>query len=188
MSTILDGAALTALSPAGRLDPRAYLLSLYPQAPIPPLDHVVLTAPPLVARVNHGLWIASCPCGARGVPTPGGVVWLDQPLLWCLRCQNGGTGRGWRPVTVPPEGERQRIEAVLLCRPNVADRNWEPHESVADLIAQNREHGDPVPDLGESPAATPSPVPTGPRWPSDAALAALRALRSRSRLGRLVGG
>jgi hypothetical protein len=152
---ILDGAVLAERMFGERLDPREHLVRMYPNAPVPPLDYLVGTAAPLVGRVNHGIWIASCACGARGAPTPGGVVFLDQPVIWCLRCQNGGTGRGWRSVTVPPDEERRRIEAILLCRPNVEDRNWEPGETIADLLAQNAAHGDPVPDVGDVPELVP---------------------------------
>jgi hypothetical protein len=129
------------------LPPDEYLQRFYPGAPIPPLGQVVATATPLLGRVNGGNWIASCDCGGRGLPAPGGVVFVETPLVWCLRCLNGGTGRGWRPVVVPREGEREQIERILLCRPNVADQNWEPAESVADLLAQNVAHGDPVPEV-----------------------------------------
>jgi hypothetical protein len=127
-------------------DLRAYLLAFYPDAPIPPTDHVVLTATPLVARVNHGVWIASCDCGARGTPAPGCVVWLSAPLGFCVRCLNRGWGGGWRPLVVPEASERAAIEAVLVCRPKISDRNWEPGETIAVLADQNREHGDPLPE------------------------------------------
>lgn len=128
------------------LDLRAYLLAFYPKAEIPPMDHVVRTADPLVAEIHHGVWIARCPCGARGVPRPGSIVDVACPLVWCVRCGNQAVGGGWRPVLLPPEEDRAAIEAVLLCRPSVEDRNWEPGETLADLAAQNREHGDPVPE------------------------------------------
>lgn len=134
-------------------DPRAYLLSFYPALAdrIPPLDHVVATARPMVAYVNGGIWKARCECGMRadmerGKLAPGCVVWLSVPLGFCLRCGNQATGRGWRTVLIPPSEERARIEAVLLCRPNEGDRNWESSESVEELLRQNREHGDPTPD------------------------------------------
>lgn len=160
---ILDGERLTREMFGERLDPREHLIRLYPDVAerIPPLGHVVATAAPLVARVNHGVWIAPCPCGARGTPSPGGVVFFDTPLVCCARCGNQGVGGGWRRVEIPPENERALIEMVLLCRPNVEDRNWEPGESVADLIAQNAAHGDPVPaHIAE---AALGPV-QGPTW------------------------
>lgn len=125
-------------------DPRAYLLAFYPEATIAPLDHVVLTAEPLVARVVHGVWIASCSCGARGLPTPGCVVFMDTPLGWCVRCSNRGWGGGWRRVVVPPEDDRRVIEAILRARPDPTTRNWRPGETVGDLAVENRAHGCPV--------------------------------------------
>lgn len=160
---ILDGAAMSREMFGRELSPREHLVQCYPKMAdvVPPLDHVVLTAVPLVARVNHGQWVASCDCGAPSkVPTPGGVVFLDRPLIWCVRCQNGSTGRGWRRAVVPIPATRQQIETVLMLRPNVGDRNWEPSETVDDLIAQNREHGDPVPDLA-GPLIGPD---QGPDW------------------------
>jgi hypothetical protein len=153
---ILDGERLTRELHGEVLDPREHLLRLYPDVAdrVPPLDRVVLTAVALPARVNHGVWIASCPCGARGTPAPGGVVFTATPLVCCARCGNQAAGRGWRPVALPNEPTRRRIEAILLCRPRVEDRNWEPGETLDDLMRQNREHGDPVPDL--------SPEETGP--------------------------
>jgi hypothetical protein len=145
---IQDGRAIAATSLTTPVDDlRAYLLTCYPKAEIPPMDHVVLTAAPLVARVNHGMWIASCSCGAKGLPTPGCVVFLDSPLGWCVRCGNRAWGGGWRWIVVPGEGERREIEAVLSCRGNPADRNWSPGETVEMLMAENWAHGDPVPDL-----------------------------------------
>lgn len=128
--------------------PDEYLRRLYPGAPIPPLSETVATARPLVACVNGGNWIARCDCGGRGVPSPGGIVFAETPVVFCLRCLNGGTGRGWRPVLLPLPGLRAEIERVLVCRPHAGDQNWEPGETVADLIAQNVEHGDPVPEGG----------------------------------------
>lgn len=158
---ILDGAAVSRAMFGQVLDPREHLARCYPNTPvaIPPLDHVVATATPMVARVTNGIWVALCDCGARGIPSPGCVVFLDHLLGWCLRCQNAAYGRGWRPVIVPVPGMRHQIEAVLLCRPNVGDRNWDPRETIDDLIAQNREHGDPIPDL----RAPIGPV-LGPDW------------------------
>jgi hypothetical protein len=140
---ILDGCVLARLAfPGGTVtDPRAYLRGLGYDPP--PLDRVANDAEPLVARVNHGVWIASCRCGAPGVPSPGGVVFLDQPMVWDPRCANVATDGDWRPVTVPGPDQRAAIEAVLRGRPRVEDRNWDG-ESLAELVAQNREHGDAI--------------------------------------------
>lgn len=145
MLMIADGSLLDQAMHRAVTDPRTYLLRFYPRLPIPPLDHVATDVEPLTARVRHGIWTASCPCGTKGRPRPGCVVWFDQPIGWCVRCRNRAVGGAWRPIVVPGPEMRAAIEAVLLCRPKDEDRNWEASESLADLIAQNKDHGDPVP-------------------------------------------
>lgn len=146
MPEILDGSGIDALLHGETTDPLTYLRRFYPELEIPPLAQVAERTVPLLAQIRHGYWLASCPCGARGVPAPGGVVWLRLPLVWCVRCENDSVGGRWRPVWLPPPAERTAIEAVLALRPHPEDRNWESGETLADLIAQNRAHGDPVPD------------------------------------------
>lgn len=185
MPEIFDGAAIGERLFGEALDPRELLVRAFPPLAdvVPPLDHVVLTARPLVARVNHGQWIASCDCGAPLlplVPTPGGVVFFDRPLVWCMRCRNGGTGRGWRPVQLPAAGLRDAIEAVLVLRPDVTARNWEPGETVAELVAENLAHGVPVPRVEAAPPAD-DPTRDQEPWPSAAARAVLAALKPRRR-------
>lgn len=114
----------------------------------------------LVAKVDHGQWIAHCDqCG-----TP---MWVepDDPFLYCYGCGNYITGGRPRPVIFPAPEVRARIEQLLLERP-VDDRNgtntidraftalplaigvvsdeliglersWKPHESLEDLERQN---------------------------------------------------
>lgn len=194
---IIDASAVAARMIDSPADPRSYLLSFYPQAPIPPLDHVVATAEPLVARVNHGVWIASCSCGApsrdigTGIPNPGCVVFLERPLGWCVRCGNRAWGGGWRPITVLTEEERSLIEAVLDCRPSVGDRNWEPGETVEMLVAENAAHGDPVPDLAVvriGPLHGPSVRDLASPFPPPAAMRAMLAEQAPRRgLRRFLG-
>lgn len=143
---ILDAERIAAAMTARVRDPREYLLAFYPALAdrIPPIHQVVATARPMIARVNHGLWIASCECGARGAPSPGCVVWLSIPLGWCVRCGNQATGRGWRPIALPPPDMREEIERLLELRAEVGDRNWSPGESIEDLIREQLEHGEPI--------------------------------------------
>lgn len=143
---IPDARAIAELLATRPSDPREYLLAFYPDLAerIPPLSHVVRTARPMVARVNGGVWKASCECGARGVPSPGCVVWLAIPFGWCVRCNNQGTGRGWRPIVVPPADLREEIERLLSLRANPGDQNWSPAESIEDLIREQLEHGEPI--------------------------------------------
>lgn len=168
---ILDGTTLASMTPGDRrAGLREHLLACYPKVHIPPCDHVVLTAEPMVARVNHGIWIALCSCGAPGLPVPGCLVFLGDPFGWCVRCGNRAWGGGWRPIVVPPPDERRLIEAVLSARQNIGDRNWLPDETVEMLAAENAAHGDPVPDLevvrigpvhGPSLTSLATPFPTG---------------------------
>lgn len=141
---IQDGAALDLALHGVVSDPRAYLLRFYPKLTIPPLDQVAGEQyAPLVAEVHAGIWVARCPCNARVTQRrpdgPGGVVWLDQPLVWCPRCQNRAVGRAWRRVVLPADADG--IARVLGVRPERATQNWLITETVDDLVAENLEHG-----------------------------------------------
>lgn len=147
MAEIVDASRVAARMADPRpASPRGYLLSFFPEARIPPIGRRDRRARPLAARVNHGVWIVACPCEQPGLPSPGMALWPSIPWMWCVRCRNHETRGKWRPVAVPPAEVRARIEAILLCRPGVSDRNWEPDETIAELIRQNVEHGDPVPE------------------------------------------
>jgi len=144
--TIVDGAMLAAMSSAvGDGGPRALLLAFYPEAEIPPIADVDHAGPPMVAEVNHGVWIAPCECRSPGDPSPGCIVWLAEPIGWCIRCSNAAAGGRWRPIVLPEPVERSAIEAALEARPLIATRNWTPGETVAELARQNAEHGVEVP-------------------------------------------
>lgn len=112
----------------------AFIAQAKRMAPPPPLDQVS-DAAPLAARIYQGWWIVDCPC--RGAD----FVWLATPLVWCGSCGNAQLGGLWRRVVLPDETERRAIEAALLARPLHASRNWIPGETVADLLAENAEHG-----------------------------------------------
>lgn len=98
----------------------------------PPALTEISDAAPLPARVMHGWWIVDCPCNG------GDFVWLATPLQWCGSCGNAMLGGLWRRVTLPEH--RQEIESALLARSEPSTRNWFPHETVADLLAENAEH------------------------------------------------
>jgi len=100
---------------------------------------------PLRARINHGRWIVDCP-----VPECGGaeLVDPDNPRFWCLSCDNHGMDGRWYPVEFP--AERPAIETVLLKRPNAANQNWRPGETVDDLRRENERYGVVSHELDES--------------------------------------
>jgi hypothetical protein len=116
----------------GRQAGLAYIADMAGHAPPPPLSEVV-DDEPLPARVYRGQWIVDCTCNGAA------YVWLDVPLTWCACCGNRYCGGRWRRVALPPE--RAAIERMLLLRPDAANRNWQPGETVADLVAENAAHG-----------------------------------------------
>lgn len=87
-----------------------------------------------IAYVNHGRWVADCPSGC------GGAMLLDPEIpFMCGECFNVELDGRWRQIEWPKE--RAAIEAVLERRRLGINRNWNPGESVADLQAENQEHG-----------------------------------------------
>lgn len=89
------------------------------------------------ARVNWSRWIVDCPTpycrGAMGV-LPG------DDMVWCSDCGCMTTSIVW---PADPEG----IELILSMRPDWTTRNWEPGESLEDLLVENITHGHDVPGL-----------------------------------------
>lgn len=80
------------------------------------------------AFANEGRWVAKCPCNGAEVVTPG------KPMV-CGSC-----GRRFARVEFPDGWEQ--AERLLDLRPHRENRNWFPdRESVADLRAENVEHG-----------------------------------------------
>ncbi len=110
---------------------QAYGLEL---APMSNVDQ----GPALPARVNWNRWIVECPDCHNAE-----FGWADEPIFMCTHCWNAAVGGRWRRVVFPDGAERGRIEAALLARPVVNNRNWEPGESVGRLRAENRRHGLP---------------------------------------------
>lgn len=114
-------------------------------------------APPVVARVDFGRWLADCECGGAELIDPA------DPFFYCYSCGNFAHGGIIRPVIVPDGGVRDRIEALLLQRPvktqrgrnaleraamavpaivvegkGPLSRSWNPDETTDDLKEQNK--------------------------------------------------
>ena len=86
-------------------------------------------ARPIVARVNHGRWLVDCvACGSGAGVDP------DWPEARCFGC-----GAIYTSVVLPPD--RVAIETVLVKRPRLDTRNWEPGETADTLRAENVERG-----------------------------------------------
>lgn len=89
-----------------------------------------------VAEVNHNRWIAACgTCGGKEAVDPA------DPAFFCFSCFNIENGGHPRPVMFPDRDTIRKVEAQLLARPDVRTRNWAPHETADQLVAENLEHG-----------------------------------------------
>jgi uncharacterized Zn finger protein (UPF0148 family) len=116
------------------------------------------------AYMNNGRWLLDCPVCSTPLPAvESGVI--------CPRCHPGMLAKALRPLpnkTFRPvmdveivektrgearargeeytpdfPRERSEIEKILRARPGTQNMNWIPTETLDDLRAQNREHGDP---------------------------------------------
>ena len=116
-----------------RPDPSVWPAFLHPELALahvfePPLGYAA--GPTVAARVNHGVWQACCPfCPSAQHAS------LEDPWFYCARCHNESAGRLMLPVALPSDAAA--IDELLSARPNEANRNWEPWETVADLAAEN---------------------------------------------------
>ena len=95
------------------------------------------------ARIRQGRWVVTCPAVGCGGAL---LVTADPALFICCYCGSPENGGRWYHVAFP--ADEAAIEAELLRRPArsalmAEQRNWEPHESLADLQRENREHGIP---------------------------------------------
>lgn len=82
----------------------------------------------------QGRWIANCAdptCHGCEAVAPG------QPFM-CCRCWNRAHSGAWLKVRFPKD--KREIERLLILRPGNA-RNWFPHETVAEIRAENRLRG-----------------------------------------------
>lgn len=101
----------------------------------PPAPGVDLTVR-ATARVCTGRWIADCPWCAGAE-----FVNFTDPLFFCCGCRNATVDNHPIRVEVPVEKLRGQVAAYLTARPNPANMNWKPDETVKDLRDENRLHG-----------------------------------------------
>src|SRR5262245_4308927 len=88
---------------------------------------------PIHAHVNHGRWICRCICDNGLLTRPGWGV------AYCIHC-----GNQYHVVVYPSDW--QAIEWLLLERPQRAQQNWHPGETLHDLADENIAHAPPVGD------------------------------------------
>lgn len=91
---------------------------------------------PSILHISHGRLVATCPNCQQAE-----YVWRKGPhVMVCANCGNADIKGRCRIVVMPKPGDLDKIEALLLERPNPANRNWYPEQSLADLVAENEEH------------------------------------------------
>jgi hypothetical protein len=116
-----------------------------------PPRHLPLVAAELTARgtransvtttayVDHGRWVARCPfCPSAQ------VVSASDPWFICAGedgCLNLPVAGASARIVFPGPLVRAAIEQALLRRPQLHNRNWNPRETVADLLAENAVNG-----------------------------------------------
>jgi len=105
---------------------------------VPALGDVARDAPPAVAYVNHGRWVADCPTDGCGGALD---VAHDLPGFWCPYCLNANAGGRWRVIAWPSGRDEREIETALAARPHAANANWWPWETVDGLRLENAQHG-----------------------------------------------
>ena len=87
----------------------------------------------LNAYANFSRWVCDCPvCNSAEL-----VKQFGQTARWAaFRCSACGYAE---PLAFPEEVEA--IEVVLLLRPQAANRNWRPGETMQTLTIENVLHG-----------------------------------------------
>jgi len=87
----------------------------------------------LAPRVNHGRWIIDCPfCSGAD------FYWQSSPFFFCTSCGNNYTDK---VIPVKVTKNKEKIEAILMRRPNEVNRNWELGETIKQLEWENKDRG-----------------------------------------------
>lgn len=104
---------------------------------------------PVAVRVNWGRWLADCPaCGSALAVEPGSrvlgaPVWEHDGAAWVrVGFREGCWDCGARTDLVWPDGAFvDGVERLLAMRPHAQTRNWQPGETLHDLLRENAAHG-----------------------------------------------
>jgi hypothetical protein len=97
---------------------------------------------PALLFINQDRLFAKCMgpgCGGSE------LVWLEQPMLWCLSCANVDLGGRWRPVSMPSGIYLQLIQRILDERPE-HNRTWTWTQTPRQLLDENRANRVPLPE------------------------------------------
>jgi len=96
-------------------------------------------APPIVAYVSRGVWIATCDLDTE--PPCGGsiVVTYDDPVFFCDECCNFSVEHKLRKVKFPSQKNRLIIEELLTARPHPGLRYYRPQDgdTASTLKSEN---------------------------------------------------
>jgi hypothetical protein len=110
-----------------------------------------VTDPVAIVLANFGFWVARCPkpdChwadyyGVAMTPAGRRVGGLTLDRYVCLDGCGNSYAAQW-----PATSLRAGVEQLLALRPDPAKRNWEPGETLEQLLWENAAHGIPAPDL-----------------------------------------
>jgi len=91
---------------------------------------VGLTSRRLAVRVYHGMWIVDCPFCKN--------AWRLRPWDPYWQCHNCGYDC---TVVWPAPRFAQGVMRLLAMRPYQEHRNWDPRETLHDLMFQNGANG-----------------------------------------------
>lgn len=120
----------------GRVTPMlwAVFISTRTGKPLPPAT--IIHRGSVKAHVNHNRWIVQCPfCSSAELASK------VHRMFWCAECQMRSNDGCALNVIFPAPRTMAEIETVLLMRENIDNRNWFPHETVAQLARENLDHG-----------------------------------------------
>lgn len=90
------------------------------------------------AEIVRSNWRVKCPFCS------GAILYEPGELYFCPDCCNQANDFKAMTVAMPFADYREKIEKVLLKRPDPNTRNWFPYETLAMLRRDNLEHGHEV--------------------------------------------
>lgn len=95
---------------------------------VPPPTHIARDELAVYVRVDHGRWVADCPCGSAQ------LACMTDLRLFCVDCGNAHADGRWVKTIWPTS--TVEIDRVLSLRP-LPYQNWTADESVPQLRAEN---------------------------------------------------
>ncbi len=104
---------------------------------VPPITKIS-TLNPTQATVNNGRLIAPCTGCVGGAE----YIWRGGPYqMYCANCGNRDIGNNWRRIIMPEDRILREVERLLLMRTDPGTQNWNPTESIQELVLENLNYG-----------------------------------------------